>query len=72
MKITTTTTEPSVPIQTGFNKFLFSFKIIRIRDIQQKEKKSKERNDKKMNQIRKNKKKYPIGYCDQPFKINET
>ena len=45
--------EQSVPIQTGFNKFLFSFKIIRIRDSQQKEKKRKERNDdKKKNQIR--------------------
>jgi len=45
----------SVPINTGFKKYLFSFKIIRIRDSQQKEKKKrkKERNDaKKKNQIR--------------------
>ena len=45
--------EQSVPIHTGFDKFLFSFKIIRIRDSQQKEKKRKEWNDeKKKNQIR--------------------
>ena len=31
--------EQIVPINTGFKKFLFSFKIIRIRDSQQKEKK---------------------------------
>ena len=46
--------EQSVPINSGFEKFIFSFKIIRIRDSQQKEKKKmKERNDdKKKNQIR--------------------
>ena len=38
------------PNTTGLDKFLFSFKIIRIRDSQQKEKKRKDRNDdKKMN-----------------------
>ena len=31
--------EQIVPLNTGFKKFLFSFKIIRIRDSQQKEKK---------------------------------
>ena len=41
------------PIQTGFDKFLLSFKVIRIRDSQQKKKKRKDRNDdKKKNQIR--------------------
>ena len=45
--------EQSVPIQTGFYKFLFSIKIIRIRDSKQMEKKRKDRNnDKKKNQIR--------------------
>ena len=45
--------EQSVPIQTGFTKFLFSLKVIKIRNSQQKEKKRKERNyDKKKNQIR--------------------
>ena len=43
----------SVPIQLVSTYFLFSFKIIRIRDSQQKEKKRKDRNnDKKKNQIR--------------------
>ena len=47
------TMEQSFPIQTVFTKFLFSFKVIKIRDSQQKEKKMKERNnDKKKNQIR--------------------
>ena len=35
--------ELSVPIHTGFDKFLFSLKIIRIRDSQQKEKEREKR-----------------------------
>ena len=44
--MTTTTMEEmeqSVLKQTGFDKFLFSFKIVRISDSQQKEKKRKEK-----------------------------
>ena len=43
------------PKNTGFDKFSFFFKIIRIRKSQQKEKKKKEKirnDDKKMKQIR--------------------
>ena len=45
------TMEQSVPIQTGFDKFFLSFKINRIRDSQQKERKDIN-NDKKKNLIR--------------------
>ena len=45
--------EKSVPIQLVSTNFYFSYKIIRIKDSQQKEKKRKDRNyDKKKNQIR--------------------
>ena len=46
LKITTSTMEQSVPIHT-----VFSFKIIRIRNSQQKGKKRNKRNDDKKNQI---------------------
>ena len=47
--------EQSVPKNTGFDKLSFVFKIIRIRDSQQKEKEKKEdvrNDDKKVKQIR--------------------
>ena len=56
MTTTTLLQWSSVLKQTGFDKFVFSFKNIRIRDSQQKEKQKKkeeDRNDdKKMKQIR--------------------
>ena len=45
--------ELSVPIHTGFDKFLFSLKIIRIRDMNRRKK--KERNDYKKLQTKTNK-----------------